>query len=71
MFLADVYAYDGRLFDAAKLYKKSLQEQRAMTMYTDLRMFELAKVGCNGRCIKLDPNVTCLISLCMLVIHYE
>ena len=45
VFLADVYAYDGRFHDAAKLYKKSLQEPRAMTMFTDLCMFEQAKVS--------------------------
>ena len=45
VFLGDVYAYQGRFADAAKMYKKSGQEGRAMNMYTDLRMFELAKVG--------------------------
>ena len=44
VFLADVYAYQGKLAEAAKLYKKSGQESRAMNMYTDLRMFEHAKV---------------------------
>ena len=40
--IADIYAYEGRFSDAAKLYKKTGQEQRALTMYTDLRMFDLA-----------------------------
>lgn len=44
VFLADVYAYQGKFQEAAKLYKKSGEEQRAMNMYTDLRMFEYAKV---------------------------
>jgi intraflagellar transport protein 122 len=44
VFLADFYAYQGRFHDAAKLYKKAGQESRAMNMYTDLRMFDFAKV---------------------------
>ena len=44
MFLGDVCAYQGKFGEAAKLYKKSGEEQRAMNMYTDLRMFEYAKV---------------------------
>ena len=44
LFLADVYAYQGKFNEAAKLYKRAGQEQRAMNMYTDLRMFERAKV---------------------------
>lgn len=44
VFLADVYAYQGKFAEAAKLYKKTGNESRAMNMYTDLRMFEYAKV---------------------------
>ncbi|XP_069499548.1 intraflagellar transport protein 122 homolog isoform X1 [Ambystoma mexicanum] len=43
LFLADVYAYQGKFHEAAKLYKKSGHESRALDMYTDLRMFEYAK----------------------------
>ncbi|XP_029457277.1 intraflagellar transport protein 122 homolog isoform X3 [Rhinatrema bivittatum] len=43
LFLADVYAYQGKFYEAAKLYKKSGHENRALDMYTDLRMFEYAK----------------------------
>nr|DBA18477.1 TPA: hypothetical protein GDO54_016716 [Pyxicephalus adspersus] len=43
LFLADVYAYQGKFHEAAKLYKKGGQESRALDMYTDLRMFEYAK----------------------------
>nr|XP_033782490.1 intraflagellar transport protein 122 homolog [Geotrypetes seraphini] len=43
LFLADVYAYQGKFYEAAKLYKKSGLENRALDMYTDLRMFEYAK----------------------------
>ena len=39
---ADVLAFHGKYADAAKLYKKLGQEHRALTMYTDLRMFDLA-----------------------------
>lgn len=44
VFLADVYSYQGKFHEAAKLYKKASQEQKALNMYTDLRMFEYAKV---------------------------
>uniref|UniRef100_A0A3B3SNU1 Intraflagellar transport protein 122 homolog n=1 Tax=Paramormyrops kingsleyae TaxID=1676925 RepID=A0A3B3SNU1_9TELE len=43
LFLADVYAYQGKFHEAAKLYKKTGNEGRALSMYTDLRMFEYAK----------------------------
>ena len=43
-FLGDVYAVQGKFADAARIYKKIGQPSRAMTMYTDLRMFDLAKV---------------------------
>ncbi|XP_063797290.1 intraflagellar transport protein 122 homolog isoform X2 [Pseudophryne corroboree] len=43
LFLADVYTYQGKFHEAAKLYKKGGQENRALDMYTDLRMFEYAK----------------------------
>ena len=44
LFLGDVYALQGKFSDAARIYKKIGQPSRAMTMYTDLRMFDLAKV---------------------------
>ena len=44
MFLGDVCAYQSKFGEAAKLYKKAGEEQRALNMYTDLRMFEYAKV---------------------------
>jgi len=43
-FLGDVYAVQGKFTEAARVYKKIGQQSRAMTMYTDLRMFDLAKV---------------------------
>ena len=39
---ADVLAFYGKYAEAAKIYKKQGQEHRALTMYTDLRMFDLA-----------------------------
>lgn len=45
IFLADVYSYQTKFHEGAKLYKKAGQEQRAMNMYTDLRMFDYAKVS--------------------------
>ena len=44
VFLGDVYAYRQRFQEAARLYKNASEEQKAMDMYTDLRMFEYAKV---------------------------
>lgn len=44
LFLADVYAYQGKFHEAAKLYKKSGHDNLALDMYTDLRMFDYAKV---------------------------
>ncbi|KAM9657208.1 intraflagellar transport protein 122 homolog isoform 1-T1 [Morphnus guianensis] len=43
LFLADVYAYQGKFHEAAKLYKKSGHENLALNMYSDLRMFDYAK----------------------------
>ncbi|KAM9227600.1 intraflagellar transport protein 122 homolog isoform 1-T1 [Leptosomus discolor] len=43
LFLADVYAYQGKFHEAAKLYKKSGHENLALEMYSDLRMFDYAK----------------------------
>ena len=44
LFLADVFSYQGKFHEAAKLYKRSGHESLALDMYTDLRMFEYAKV---------------------------
>uniref|UniRef100_A0A1A8SDL8 Intraflagellar transport protein 122 homolog n=2 Tax=Nothobranchius rachovii TaxID=451742 RepID=A0A1A8SDL8_9TELE len=43
LFLADVYAFQGKFHQAAKLYKRTGHEAIALSMYTDLRMFEYAK----------------------------
>uniref|UniRef100_A0A8C8HX99 Intraflagellar transport protein 122 homolog n=1 Tax=Oncorhynchus tshawytscha TaxID=74940 RepID=A0A8C8HX99_ONCTS len=43
LFLADVYAYQGKFHEAARLYKRTGLDSRALSMYTDLRMFEYAK----------------------------
>ncbi|XP_074406358.1 intraflagellar transport protein 122 homolog isoform X1 [Zonotrichia albicollis] len=43
LFLADVYAYQGKFHEAARLYKRSGHESLALEMYSDLRMFEHAK----------------------------
>lgn len=43
LFLADVFAYQGKFSEAAKLYKRAGHEQKAMNMYTDLCMFDQAK----------------------------
>ncbi|NXC87948.1 IF122 protein, partial [Cercotrichas coryphoeus] len=43
LFLADVFAYQGKFHEAAKLYKRSGHEPLALEMYSDLRMFDHAK----------------------------
>uniref|UniRef100_A0A3Q4C0N9 Intraflagellar transport protein 122 homolog n=1 Tax=Mola mola TaxID=94237 RepID=A0A3Q4C0N9_MOLML len=43
LFLADVYAYQGKFHEAAKLYKRTGHEAKALSMYSDLRLFEYAK----------------------------
>merc|ERR1739838_1163322 len=43
LFLADINAYKSEFNDAARLYRKIGMSQKAVDMYTDLRMFELAK----------------------------
>ncbi|KAI8823543.1 WD40-repeat-containing domain protein [Fimicolochytrium jonesii] len=40
--LADVYAYTGRFQEAAKLYKKTGNPQKAIDMYTELNMWDQA-----------------------------
>lgn len=49
LFLADVYAYQGKFHEAAKLYKRTGHESKALSMYTDLRMFDFAKVTLRTR----------------------
>lgn len=44
LFVADVLAFCCKFKEAAHLYKKCKQEQKALDMYTDLRMFDLAQV---------------------------
>lgn len=61
LFLADVYAYQGKFHEAAKLYKKSGHENLALDMYSDLRMFDYAKViVCNSifKCRNIYVPVT-------------
>ena len=44
--LGDYYAYSGRFADAARNYQHAGAPERAMTMFSDLRMFDQAKVCC-------------------------
>lgn len=48
--IADVYAYQGKFKEAAQLYQKAGQQSKALAMYTDLRMFDMAQVNI-GICI--------------------
>ena len=45
LFLADIMAYQGKFHEAAKLYKQTGHESKALSMYSDLCMFDLAKVN--------------------------
>lgn len=42
--LGDIYARRGKFKEAAQLYQKAGLESKALAMYTDLRMFNLAQV---------------------------
>lgn len=42
--LGDYYAYNGRFQDAARNYQQGGAPDRAMTMFSDLRMFDQARV---------------------------
>ena len=56
LFLGDIYAVQGKFADAARIYKKIGQPSRAMTMYTDLCMFDLAKVYSKNKWTDFDAN---------------
>jgi len=43
VFIADIYAYQGRFHEAAKLYKNTNNNDKALEMFSDLRQFEYAK----------------------------
>ncbi|XP_065066835.1 intraflagellar transport protein 122 homolog isoform X1 [Rhopilema esculentum] len=42
-FLADIFAYQGKFQEAAKLYKKTGNDEKALEMFSDLRQFDFAK----------------------------
>jgi len=42
--MADVLAFRGKFKEAARLYLKSGNEDKALSMFTDLRMFDAAQV---------------------------
>ena len=56
MFLAEVYAHQGRLMEAAKLFKDNRMNHRAMAMYADLRMFDLAQECLNSSSESSDKD---------------
>ncbi|XP_050537912.1 intraflagellar transport protein 122 homolog [Daktulosphaira vitifoliae] len=41
--LADILAYEGKFKEAARIYQKWGYEHKAFTMFTDLRMFDMAQ----------------------------
>jgi hypothetical protein len=44
VFLGYISAYQGKFVDAAKYFKRGNEEALAMAMFSDLRMFDQAKV---------------------------
>ncbi len=66
LFLADVYAYQGKFHEAAKLYRKTGHDSRALSMYTDLRMFEYAKV-CVCVCVRERERERESVCVCVCV----
>jgi len=44
VFLGDIYAMQSKFPEAARMYKSAGVPSRALNMYTDLCMFEMAKV---------------------------
>lgn len=45
MLAGEVLAYKGRFKEAARVFQRCQQHHKAMAMYTDLRMFDLAQVS--------------------------
>uniref|UniRef100_A0A1B6JCB8 Intraflagellar transport protein 122 homolog n=2 Tax=Proconiini TaxID=565685 RepID=A0A1B6JCB8_9HEMI len=43
VFIGDLLAYKGRFKDAARAFQRCQHEHKALAMYTDLRMFDLAQ----------------------------
>eukprot|EP01135_Chromosphaera_perkinsii_P010267 Nk52_evm9s2085 gene=Nk52_evmTU9s2085 len=48
LFLADIYAYQGKHQEAAKLYKVTGNAEKAMEMFSDLKQFDYAKEFLTG-----------------------
>lgn len=46
--MGDVLAYEGRFKEASKFYQKADEGHKALAMYTDMRMFDLAQVTRNN-----------------------
>lgn len=42
--MGDILAYEGKFKEAGKMYLKAGCSQKALSMYTDMRMFDLAQV---------------------------
>ena len=47
VFLADILAWQGKFHEAARLYRKCGRSDKAVAMFTDLRMFDQAQVTLN------------------------
>lgn len=48
--VAEIYAYRGRFIDAARIYQSNGFSSKALSMYTDLRLFHKAQVCAKYNC---------------------
>ncbi|KAG1660681.1 Intraflagellar transport protein 122 [Nymphon striatum] len=56
IFLADIYAYQKKFYEAAKLYQKSGNPSSAVNMFVDLRMFDQAQLYMKGNTKNFPSN---------------
>ncbi len=43
--MGNVLAYEGKFKEASRMYQKAGANHKALAMYTDMRMFDLAQVS--------------------------
>lgn len=47
--MGDILAYEGKFKEASRFYEKAGRTNKALSMYTDMRMFDLARVSAHPR----------------------
>ena len=45
VFIGDILAWQGKFYEAARLYRKCGRSDKAVALFTDLRLFDQAQVG--------------------------